>query len=196
MEPTAEQREQLMRHGYIILRGMIPPDEVAELRKSVDAIIERAPPQSRVDLTRWVDRETASGVEFFVDDRVFEFSQKLMNAPDVVGHGMWILRQADTGWHRDIHTYHMVPLDGLQEDIRLNGPPYLQWNIALYDDPYFHFIPASHLRRNNEHENKIERRDGAVPLPGMTCLDLKAGDGSVYINAMLHCAKPSGENNE
>ena len=91
-----------------------------------------------------MDRETANAVEFFVDDRVFGFSQKLMDAPDVVAHGMWIMQQADTGWDRDIHPYDMAPLGGLLEDIRLNGPPDLQWNIALYDDPYFHIADRNY----------------------------------------------------
>ena len=43
MDPTPELREQLMRDGYIILRGMIPPDELAELRKAVDTIIDNVP---------------------------------------------------------------------------------------------------------------------------------------------------------
>ena len=111
-----------------------------------------------------------------------------MHAPDVAPQGMWVLCHSGTGWHRDIHPIDMAPLDGLQEDIRLNGPPYLQWNLPLYDDSYLHVIPRSHLRRNNEAESKLERRMGVVPLPGEITVDLKAGDGLVYINGILHSA--------
>ena len=31
-----EQKEQLMREGYVIVRDMIPPDELERLRESVD----------------------------------------------------------------------------------------------------------------------------------------------------------------
>ena len=104
-----------------------------------------------------------------------------------------IEEQRDTGWHRDVHPIDMAPLDGLHEDLRLNGPPYLQWNIALYDDSFLQAIPKSHLRRNNAEENKIERRMGAVPIPGAVAVDLKAGDGVVNIITYLHCATPNGE---
>ena len=192
MEPTPGQLDQFMSDGFVILRGMIPPDELSDLQRSADVIYEKSPKQ-RVWLTETVDHETANALEFCVDDRVFHFSRNLMRASDAAGSGMWMFGAADTGWHRDIQPAIQAPLDGLQEDIRHNRPPYVQWHIALEHDPFLHVIPGSHLRRNNEAERSIERRDGAVPLRGMTCPDLEAGDGVVYINAILHCAKPSGE---
>ena len=143
-------------------------------------------------MTEWVDKQTANAVEFYFNDRTLDFSRKLMDAPDAAPLGMWVLCHSGTGWHRDLHPIDMAPLDGLQEDIRLNGPPYLQWNLALYDDSYLHVIPRSHLRRNNEAESKMERRLGVVPLPEEITVDLKAGDGLVYINAILHSATPNG----
>lgn len=188
-----QQKEQLMREGYVIVRDMIPPDELERLRESVDIIIEKAPSSSRVTVTEWVDRQTANAVEFYFGDRTLDFSRRLMDAPDAAPLGMWVLCHSGTGWHRDLHPIDMAPLDGLQEDIRLNGPPYLQWNLALYDDSYLHVIPRSHLRRNNEAESKKERRMGVVPLPGEITVDLKAGDGVVYINSILHSATPNGD---
>ncbi len=194
METSLErQREQLMREGYVIVRDIIPPDELGRLRQSVDTIIDKAPPSSRIAVTEWVDKQTANAVEFYFDDRTLGFTRRLMDAPDVAPQGMWVLCQSGTGWHRDIHPIDMAPLDGLQEDIRLNGPPYLQWNLPLYDDSYLHVIPGSHLRRNNEAESKKERRMGVVPLPGAITVDMKAGDGLVYINGILHSATPNGD---
>ena len=186
------QKRQLMEAGFVIVRGMIAPAELRQLRESVDAIVEKAPPTGRVTLTDLVDQQTATAVEFLFDDRTLDFSRQLMEVPEAAPLGMWVLCSSDTGWHRDIHPIDMAPLDGLQEDIKLNGPPYLQWNVALYDDSYLHVIPGSHLRRNNAAERKIERRFGVVPLPGAVAVDLKAGDGVVYINTFLHSATPSG----
>ncbi len=195
METSIErQREQLMREGYVIVRNIIPPDELERLRQSVDTIIDKAPPSSRVMVTEWVDKQTANAVELYFDDRTLGFTRRLMDAPDVAPQGMWVLCHSGTGWHRDIHPIDMAPLDGLQADIRLNGPPYLQWNLPLYDDSYLHVIPGSHLRRNNEAESRKERRMGVVPLPGEITVDLKAGDGVVYINGILHSATPNGDN--
>ena len=197
MRATIEQqRAQLMESGFIIVRGMIPPDELQQLRRSVDLMVERAPDsclESRMSMTDWVDRETADTVEFCFDERTLGFSQQLIDVPAVAPSGMCVLCASGTGWHRDVHPIDMAPLDGLQEDLRLNGPPYVQWNIALYDDNFLNIIPGSHLRRNNAEERKIERRMGVVPLPGAIAVDLKAGDGVVYINGFLHSATPNGE---
>ena len=194
MGPTSQQRTQFTRDGYVIVRGLVPTDELGRILTSVDAIVEKANHPSSVDLTDWVDRKTANALECCVDDRIYNFSCALMHASDAAGEGLNIHCRADTGWHRDIQPSMQAPLDGLQEDLRVNGVPYVQWNIALRDDPYFHVIPGSHVRRNNEAEREIERRDGVVSLPGITCIDLKAGDGIVYVNTILHSAKPSGEN--
>lgn len=191
-----EQREQLLEAGFVLVRDMIPADELEQLRTSVDRIVERATESGvhgRVDTTEWVEPETANAVEFFFDECTLGFSRDLMGAPAVTPSGMWVLVGSGTGWHRDIHPIDMAPLDGLQEDILSNGPPYLQWHIALYDDDFLHVIPGSHRRRNNAEESKIERKMGVVPLPGAMQVDLKAGDGVVYINCFLHSASPNGD---
>ena len=191
-----EQREQLLEFGYVIVRGMIPPDELQQLRKSIDLMVERvSEPDSknRFTTTDWVDGETADAVEFCFDERTLGCSRQLMDVPAVTPLGMFLLSTSGTGWHRDIVPIDMGPLDGLQKDLRINGPHYLQWNVALYDDSFLHFIPGSHRRRNNAEERKIERRMGVVPLPGAIAVDLKAGDAVVYLNICLHSSAPNGE---
>ena len=197
MEATIEeQRKQLMESGYLIVRDMIPLSELQRLRKCVDVIADRAPESSRssrVTLTEWVDGETADAVEFCFDARTLDFCRRLMNAPSAAPLGMWVLCGSGTGWHRDgVQPIDTAPLDGLQENLRFNGPPYLQWNIALYDDNFLQIIPGSHLRHNNAEERKIERNMGIVSLPGAMAVDLKAGDGVVYINTFLHGATANG----
>ena len=197
MKATIEQqRVQLSESGYAIIRGMIPPDELQRLRKSVERMIERVPestPTGRLTTTEWVEAETADAVEFCFDERTLGRSRQLMDVPAVAPLGMFLVSTSGTGWHRDIVPMDMAPLDGLREDQRLNGLPYLQWNVALYDDSFLHFIPGSHLRRNNAEERKIERRMGVVPLPGAITVDLKAGDAIVYNHHCLHSAAPNGE---
>ena len=62
MRPNIDQqRQQLMRDGYVILREMIRPDELETLRVSVDAIVEKAKISSgRVTMTDWVDKQTGN----------------------------------------------------------------------------------------------------------------------------------------
>ena len=191
-----KQRLQLMESGYVIVRNLIQADELLQLRASVDRMAERGPVsclESRFVMTDWVDRSTSDAVEFWFQEHTLGFSRQLMDVSAVAPLGMFVLCASGTGWHRDIHPIDMAPLDGLQEDLRLNGPPYLQWNVPLYDDNFLHFIPGSHLRRNNAEERKIERRMGVVSLPGAVTVELKAGDSIVYLNNCLHSSKPNGE---
>ena len=181
-----KQRNALLKDGFVIVRGMISPGELESFRASSDAIVDAAPSSSRVVITEWVDQQSADVLEFLFSDRAFGFTRDMLESPDAAPLGMWILCSANTGWHRDIHPFDMAPLDGLQEDIRINGPPYLQWNIALCDDPFLHVVPGSHLRRNSSEESKIERSMGLIPLTGTLKVDLKAGDGVIYINFILH----------
>ena len=186
-----KQRNALLKDGFVIVRGMISPGELESFRASSDAIVDAAPSSSRVVITEWVDQQSADVLEFLFSDRAFGFTRDMLESPDAAPLGMWILCSANTGWHRDIHPFDMAPLDGLQEDIRINGPPYLQWNIALCDDPFLHVVPGSHLRRNSSEESKIERSMGLIPLTGTLKVDLKAGDGVIYINNILHAAANS-----
>lgn len=191
-----EQKEQLMELGYVTIRDLVPPDEIERLRTSVDLMAERVPESSlegRFVTTEWVDGSSAEAVEFCFDERTLGASRQLMDVPAVTPLGMFVLCASGTGWHRDLHPIDMAPLDGLQEDLRINGHPYLQWNVPLYDDDFLNFIPGSHRRRNNDAERKIERRMGVVPLPWAIVVDLKPGDAVVYLNNCLHSATPNGE---
>ena len=185
-----------MKLGYAIIRDLVAGPELERLRHDVDRMAERVPDEclsGRFTTTDWVQSETAYAVEFCFDERMLGTSRQLMDVPAAAPLGMFVLCTSGTGWHRDVHPVDMAPLDGLQEDLRRNGPCYLQWNVPLYDDDFLHFIPGSHRRRNNDEEGGIERRMGVVPLPGVIRGDLQAGDAIVYLNNCLHSAAPNGQ---
>ncbi len=93
-----------------------------------------------------------------------------------------------SGWHRDIEPYRDGPLCGLQADMEANGVGTVQWNIPLYDDDVFWLVPGSHRRPNTDAENRQLLSNPRVPLPNSIPLKLRAGDGAVYSNAILHWA--------
>ena len=141
---------------------MIDPDELRRLRNNVARILGRMPEPlrtSRITTTDWVERDRTDEVEFCFDDRTLDFSRQLMNA----SLGMWVLCASGTGCHRDIPS-----LDGLQDDLRLNGPPYLQWNVAHYQDSFLHVIPGSHTGESfaaeqcRRAQNRAPYGDGTV----------------------------------
>lgn len=57
--------------------------------------------------------------------------------------------------------------------LNVNGPSYVQWNIAIYEDLLLYIVPGSH--------NRIAAQDEAnlTPAPQSCCVELGPGDGVV-----------------
>ena len=205
-------RQDFFDDGYMILREVVPADQLQALRAAFETLVERQrekwvaergpddPPagaweksaQPRlVHFEELIDRDTAPTVEFCLGETTLGTSRRIMDAPDAAPtvHMMMCNPVADHGpanWHRDIHPVDQAPLCGLQADLLANGPGYLQWNIPLYDDDVLWVVPGSHRRPNSEQENRQLLADAKVPLPGSVAVELKAGDGVVYTNTILH----------
>ena len=206
-------QQQLLDDGFIILRQVIPPDQLDQLRADIEVLVERQkeiwarerqpddPPggawetgaQPRLGhYQNLIDTSTANTVETWQHKNTLGVSRQLLSVPEQTGiAGMMLMcsPQSDHGpaaWHRDVHPIDMAPLGNLQADLMENGPKYLQWNIPLYDDDVLWVVPGSHCRLNTEAENQQLSEDPRVPLPGGVPVQLKAGDGVVYSNYMLH----------
>ena len=206
-------RKQFMEQGYLVLREIIPPERLEQLRADFETLVdrqrriwaqERGPddppggawetlPQPRLSpYNLLIDEETASTVEVWLQENTLGVSRQLFGVPEAVGMaGMMLMCSPvrDHGparWHRDVHPIDMAPLSGLQNDLLENGPKYLQWNIPLYDDDVLWVVPGSHRRVNTETEDRELLADPRQPLTGGIPVELKAGDGVVYVNYMLH----------
>ena len=66
------------------------------------------------------------------------------------------------------------PLGGLIEDQLANGPAYVQWNIALYEDHILYVVPGSHRRLTTEIESShLQAERGTIsPVPESRCVEL------------------------
>ena len=209
-------RTQFMEEGYLVLREVIPPEELDALRESYELMVsrqreiwarERGPneppggvwetsPQPRLLLGRGplaglVDKKTASAVEIWAHENTQGVSSELLGEADAGVTEMMLMCSPvkDCGpaaWHRDHHPIDTAPLQGYIDDIVETGPRYVQWNLSLYDDNVLWVLPGSHLRVNTEAENELLLADPKVPLPGAVQTHLNAGDGVVYILPILH----------
>ena len=200
--------EQLRDDGYIILREVIPPEQLDDVRASFEVLVERqkeiwaqegnrsvwetgAQPRL-VHFENLIDEETASTVETWMHANTLGVGSQLLSVPEQTGiAGMMLMcsPQRDHGpahWHRDVHPIDMAPMASLQADFLENGPKYVQWNIPLYDDDVLWVVPGSHRRLNTEEENRQLLKNPRVPLPGGIPVELKGGDGVVYSNYILH----------
>ena len=209
-------RKQLIRDGYLNRRKMIDESQLADLRQGAELMVKatqaeasaermlREPqgghwdysPQPRTGFGPLMDDPLiARLLEFALGEKTLDYSAHLFQSPQAVPGFFSIFQilcnaeHADYGpadWHRDVVPVSFPPLDVIFEDIRANGPHYVQWNIALYDDSMLWVVPGSHLRRNTAEENAAVLEHPDRPLPGAVQADLKAGDGVTYIAPILH----------
>ncbi len=206
-------RQQFMEQGYLIVREVIPPERLEQLRADFETLVdrqrriwaqERGPddppggawetrPQPRLSpYEPLIDEKTASTVEVWLQENTLGVSRQLMCVPEatsVAGMTLMCNPVRDHGpapWHRDVHPIDMAPMAGLQSDLLENGPRVLQWNIPLYDDDVLWIVPGSHRRLNTETEDRELLADPHKPLTGGIPVELKAGDGVVYVNYLLH----------
>ncbi len=205
------ESKQLIEDGFIIFRNIVPSDQLRSLRTSFEDMVERQkeiwaqtrtpsePPggqwelsdQPRLNFQDLVNSSTANTIRFCLHENTMEASRQIM-AAETAGHTGFMLMcnpindRGPAAWHRDIHPIDQAPLSGLQNDLLNNAPGYLQWNIPLYDDDVLWVVPKSHRRINSEKENHQLKSDPKKPLSGGIKVNLKAGDGVVYTNTILH----------
>ena len=207
-------RDQFLETGYVIVRNAIPADKLEDLRTSHEILVERqkcnwarerqpgeppggiweTAPQPRLNLhntPELIDERTINAVELWLYENTLGVSSELMDSPGAAVTEMMMMCNPvrDHGpahWHRDLHPFNTAPLQGYIDDLLENGPRYLQWNIALYDDDVLWVVPGSHRRFNTAGEDRQLLADPRVPLPEGIPVRLKAGDGVVYILPILH----------
>jgi len=205
-------RQQFLEDGYVILRQVIPPDQLDSLRHSYEIMVDRQraiwaqedPPdgvwgraaQPRLNLTSLadqIDESTASTIEIWLHENTQGASSQLLGVEDAAVTEMMLMCSpvSDHGparWHRDFAPAHSSPVMGYAEDILDNGPRYVQWNLSLYDDDVLWVVPGSHVRCLTSDENAQLERDAQAPLSSGVQTHLKAGDGVAYILPILHWA--------
>ena len=199
------------QNGYVILRNVVPPDQLAALRDCFETLVEKQkriwaerrgptdPPggvwetsaQPRLVFNEVIDSQTAAAGDFCLHDHTLGVSRRLMGTPEAAVTAMFLMCNPvrDHGpatWHRDVGPGHPAPIDGLTEYIHHFGPAYIQWNIALWEDSVLWVVPGSHLRRNTEAEARQLAADPKVPLPGGLQVELGPGDGVAYTIPILH----------
>lgn len=207
-------RQQFLEQGYILLHQVIPPDQLEQLRQSYEIMVDRQraiwsrqrqaddPPggaweksaQPRLNLTglaEQIDTATASTIEIWLHENTQGVSSELLGVRDAALTEMMLMCNPtrDHGparWHRDFSPAHSSSVMGYAEDILDNGPRYVQWNLALYDDDVLWVVPGSHVRTCSGEENEQLRQDAQAPVTGAIQTHLQAGDGVAYILPILH----------
>jgi len=138
--------QQLIDDGYIVLRQVVPPDQLEELRTNFEILLEKqkvvwarerkpdeqpggvwtTSAQPRVFFDEVVDTATANTVEFCLHENTLGVSQQLMRAPEAAITLMALMcnpvrDHGPASWHRDIDPTVQAPLKGMQMDYVKNG---------------------------------------------------------------------------
>ena len=210
------KRAQLLDDGYVILRQVVPPEHLDSLRQDIESVVQRqrsrdpewdTTPQPRALIAEQVEAETVGAFEFLLHAHTHGVSAGLLNRPReaVAATSAMVLCNPEftpgdperpgqswgtdpRNWHRDVRPDRDGPLGALLEDQRANGPAYVQWNVALYEDHHLYVVPGSHGRLTAEVEASHLQQDRGTltPLPKSIWAELNPGDGVVYNNTILH----------
>ena len=210
------KRAQLSSNGYVIVRNVVPPEILAQLRRDIDAIVARereADPnwdttnQPRGSIGDRVDEQTIGAFEFILHENTYGLSARLLECPkSMVAYTIaQVLANPEftpgdperpgqewgtdpRNWHRDFRPDTDGPLSAVLEDQKANGIAYIQWNIALYRDHILYIVPGSHRRLNSKIESShlSQQRGTLTPLPESLRVELEPGDGVVYNSIILH----------
>jgi hypothetical protein len=194
----------------VTLRNVVPPERLDELRAGFETLVDRqqalwardrddpgcfayVAKQPRLAFQSVIDAATANTVEFCLHENTLGVSQQALGTRDVGLKQMILLCNPQVAygpdlWHRDVShgPTNNAPLAGLQADLLANGPSSVQWNIPLYDDDVLWVVPGSHRRLNTARENLELLKDPRAKLSKCEQVRLKAGDGVIYINTILH----------
>lgn len=209
MQVTPSVRQQFLVDGYIIVRGIIPDQQLPALRQQYEVLVEQmvhkseewgSSSQPRLNLSArslsgLIDEQTIGCVEVWLPgSEVHRVSSQLLGVESASSYEMMMLCSPKReqvnypAWHRDFEPRSTAPIGSFAADIMEGGPRHLSWNIPLYDDSLFWVLPGSHLRPLEPDEAALLDEDPSQPVPGSVQTFLRAGDGIAKITPILHWA--------
>lgn len=195
-------REQYFDQGYIILRGIVPPDLIERMRTAVDETIQSAI-DTGVPTVFWEDRSRAvpsrighilredrvrpEFVAQFEETPLVEVVESILQMPVrfalcgvLCGGGGHPYIQ---GWHRD--SGETQNEEDLARDLE-NMKRSVQMNAPLYPDRYLQIVPGSHKRLSLPEEKAVFENDPTGDIPGGMTVEMEPGDAAFYFPQMIH----------
>ncbi len=202
----------LSRDGYVVIRSVLDPSELTDLRSACDQVTALARagqwPYLRTlpkQFPPWPS-DPSKGIwgvqhllhpeipfhelfsKHYFSNAVIDIVKELLGCQeeDLIMELFNLLTRPDRNfelrWHRDDVA---ETADADEEMERLKKPAWhAQWNLALYDDESLIVVPGSHCRARTDEERGID--PFGKDMPGQKSVQLKAGDIVFYNNNILH----------
>ena len=119
--------DQFLDDGYVILRNVIPPDRLDELRASFETLVDRQQAiwardrddprsfaykdkQPRLSFQTLVDADTADTVEFCLHENTLGVSRQALRTPDVGLKQMFLMCNPATDYGPDLRHRDTQPM--------------------------------------------------------------------------------------
>lgn len=173
MYSTEQHRQVYQTEGYTILRGLIPPTLLADLRCQTDKAREIARKQHGAQAQRlqpvytYHELDPKPFRDFLNLPRLQAIVEGVLDTEHHESDNMGVLFEPEesawcTAWHRDWgYNAPHVDLEAFFDSIS-NLQMYNQLNGALYDDQSLWVVPGSHARRDTDDEQAAFE---AIPPP-------------------------------
>jgi len=209
-EPASEEALQLEREGYTVVRGLLTPGEVAELRDDIAAVYDHEPPDGRNQLPvedqemfRYaVLNRSAAAQRAVAHPGLLSVIEPLLGEDcHVIANTAWRNPAGQPGghggqnWHIDAGPHIPLP-EGVRWPADIPHPVfalgvhiYLQ-DCALEDGPTG-VIPGSHL--SGRPPPKGRHLDADLDYEGRTVVPfiVKAGDAGLFVSDIWHRRMPT-----
>jgi ectoine hydroxylase-related dioxygenase (phytanoyl-CoA dioxygenase family) len=209
-EPAPPESHQLESEGYAVIRDLLTPEEVAELRAEISAIYDRDPPDDRGPrdpddqaMFRYamLNRSPASQ-RAVAHPRLLSVIEPLLGEDcHVIANTAWRNPAGQPGghagqyWHIDAGPHIPLP-DGVRWPADIPHPVfaigvhlYLQ-DCGIEDGPTG-VIPRSHLSGRHPPMDRPLDPDLAYEGQSVTPLLTKAGDAGLFVSDVWHRRMPT-----
>ena len=209
-EPAGEATEQLEREGYTIVRGLLTPDEVAELRAEIGEVYANEPedqrnglpPEDR-DMFRYAMlNRSAAAQRAVANPKLLAVIEPLLGEDcHVIANTAWRNPAGQPGghggqnWHIDAGPHVPLP-EGVRWPSDIPHPVfaigvhvYLQ-DCALEDGPTG-VIPGSHLSGKPPPRDRPLDPDLTYEGRGVVPFIVRAGDAGLFVSDVWHRRMPT-----
>jgi Phytanoyl-CoA dioxygenase (PhyH) len=207
-DPASPETAQLEREGYTVVRGLLTPDEVAELRAEISAVYDRDPPDNRGNPENQAQfryamlNRCAAAQKAVANPKLLAVVEPLLGEDcHVIANTAWRNPAGHPGshggqhWHIDAGPHVPLP-PGVRWPADIPHPVfaigvhlYLQ-DCAIEDGPTG-VLPGSHLSGRNP--PAARNMDDDLDYEGQTVTPLitKAGDAGLFVSDVWHRRLPT-----
>ena len=179
------------RQGFYVFEGLIDGDELAELRRDANEMLERAPVGPDADVVFLMSsmcRAMPSGLRLYGHPHLLVIAAAINGDDFVPFNDAIFVKQPGLGgsvsWHQDGVTHWGSP----DWDEGIHG---FNFQVQLYPTTPASCLwvaPGTHKLRKIDIEARVRENGGSEQLPGALPLVCDAGDVTIVNRQMLHAS--------